>query len=152
MTFPASPQPRGVRYACVAVLSTLASTAAMAQTVPLTPMTPVTEVRVPEASPAPAANPLPQTVPLAHGAPASVAVSEAAEVEWKPALKVGEATSGLFALQASGAAASRTTRAVPGEVAGRSYQRYLKSFEYPIPEKFGATVKSSGTNSGGGTP
>ncbi|CAN5324288.1 hypothetical protein BH10PSE18_BH10PSE18_20740 [soil metagenome] len=151
MTFLAPRQPHVVRYACLAVLATLASAASMAQTVPLTPMQPVAEVRVPEeASQATMANASPQSTLPIHAEP--VAISEPAEVEWKPALKVGEATSGLLALQASGAAASKTARAVPGDVAGRSYQRYLKSFEYPIPEKFGATVKSSGINSASGAP
>lgn len=144
MTFIAHQQ-HVVRFACLAVLAALASASGTAQTVPLTPMPQAAEVRVPEASPASV-----NVAPQIHAEP--MAVSGPPEAEWKPALKVGEATSGLFALQASGAAASRTARAVPGDVAGRSYQRYLKSFEYPIPEKFGATVKSSGTNSGGGTP
>ncbi|RYF62499.1 MAG: DUF3613 domain-containing protein, partial [Comamonadaceae bacterium] len=38
-------------------------------------------------------------------------------------------------------------RPIPGEVAGRSYQRYLKSFDHPIPERFGTTV--GGTSAAG---
>lgn len=53
---------------------------------------------------------------------------------------VGDATSRLLSLQRSGAAASAVPRPIPGPVAARSYQRYLKSFEHPIPERFDTTV------------
>ena len=65
----------------------------------------------------------------------------------EPVSQVGEATTQLLALQRSGAAASSQPRPIPGEVAGRSYQRYLKSFDYPIPERFGTTV--GGTSAAG---
>lgn len=61
---------------------------------------------------------------------------------------VGDATSQLLALQRSGAAASPVPRPITGDVAARSYQRYLKSFEHPIPERFDTTV---GTGSGAGS-
>jgi hypothetical protein len=72
-----------------------------------------------------------------------------------PPLQVGDATLNLFAWQRSGEIASRTARPIAGNVAGRSYERYLKSFDYPIPERLGSTVRSSGgggngTSSGGG--
>ncbi|RYZ08769.1 MAG: DUF3613 domain-containing protein [Comamonadaceae bacterium] len=57
-------------------------------------------------------------------------------------LPVGEATRGLLALQSDGQAASTTPRPLSGELASRSYQRYLKSFDHPIPASFGATIKS----------
>lgn len=129
------------RHARLAALLAFVGSAAFAQSVPLTPAPPVAEVRLPETPSAAAPRTTP--APVAMNAPA-----EPMEPEWAPALKIGEATSGLLALQASGAAASRTQRPITGELAGRSYQRYLKSFDYPIPEKFGATVKSPGLNSG----
>jgi len=62
-------------------------------------------------------------------------------------LQVGDATQGLLAWQRSGDIASKTTRPIAGNVAHRSYERYLKSFEFPIPERMSSTVK---TSSGGG--
>lgn len=58
-------------------------------------------------------------------------------------LQVGDATQGLLAWQRSGDVASPTPRAIAGAVANRSYERYLKSFEFAIPERLGSTVKSS---------
>ncbi|HUD32059.1 MAG TPA: DUF3613 domain-containing protein [Variovorax sp.] len=63
--------------------------------------------------------------------------------------RVGDATAGLLALQREGRAASPVPRPIPGEVAGRSYQRYLKSFEQPIPERFGSSTGGGGAASGG---
>ncbi|MCY1234559.1 hypothetical protein D9M72_471440 [compost metagenome] len=63
--------------------------------------------------------------------------------------QVGDATLGLLAWQRSGEIASPTARPIAGAVAGRSYERYLKSFEFPIPERMSSTVKSSGSSSGG---
>ena len=63
--------------------------------------------------------------------------------------RVGDATAGLLALQRDGAAASPVPRPIPGEVAGRSYQRYLKSFEQPIPERFGFSTAGGGASQGG---
>ncbi|MNY38616.1 hypothetical protein D3C86_1732540 [compost metagenome] len=62
--------------------------------------------------------------------------------------QVGDATLSLLAWQRSGEIASPTARPIAGAVAGRSYERYLKSFEFPIPERMSSTVKSS---TGGGT-
>lgn len=68
-----------------------------------------------------------------------------------PARAVGDATTGLLALQRSGSVASPVAQPISGEVASRSYARYLKSFEYPIPEKLGATGAqgAAGSSSGG---
>ncbi len=69
-------------------------------------------------------------------------VAEDEEPFYEP-LQVGDATQGLLAWQRSGEIASPTPRPIAGAVANRSYERYLKSFEFPIPERLGSTVKSS---------
>lgn len=48
--------------------------------------------------------------------------------------EVGPATHALLEMQRQ--SAGEHPRAIDGEQATRSYQRYLKSFEFPIPEKF----------------
>jgi len=122
-----------IYFSSAVALALVAVSAKAQQSVSLTSSPPVAAVEVPAPMPASAAAP---------------AVMEAPEQEWKPALKVGEATQGLLALQSSSAAASPVARPIPGDVAGRSYQRYMKSFDYAIPERFGAAVKSAGSNSG----
>lgn len=77
----------------------------------------------------------------------SAVVTEEEETYSLP-LQVGDATSSLFAWQRSGEIASKTPRPIAGSVASRSYERYLKSFEHPIPEHMSSTVKTS--TSGGG--
>jgi len=63
--------------------------------------------------------------------------------------QVGDATQSLFAWQRGGEMSSATPRTIAGDVANRSYQRYLKSFEYPIPERMTSSVKA--TSGGGGS-
>lgn len=63
-------------------------------------------------------------------------------------LQVGDATRDLLSLQREGHAASQTPRPLAGDVASLSYQRYLDSFKFPIPEKFTATVQKSGSSNG----
>lgn len=58
--------------------------------------------------------------------------------------EVGNATANLFAWQRGGEIASATTRPIAGPIASRSYERYLKSFEHPIPEQFGSSVSKNG--------
>jgi hypothetical protein len=77
-------------------------------------------------------------------------MAEAGEPVYAP-LQVGDATQSLFAWQRSGDIASPTARPIAGTVANRSYERYLKSFEFPIPERMSSIVKSS-SGSGGGAP
>lgn len=70
-------------------------------------------------------------------------------------LQVGDATQSLLAWQRGGEIASRTPRTIAGDVASRSYQRYLKSFEYPIPERMTSSLKSNagnGSSGAGGDP
>lgn len=49
---------------------------------------------------------------------------------------VGAETRAWLDLQARGTQASPVERPLPGEIAERSYQRYVKSFEQPIPATF----------------
>ena len=60
--------------------------------------------------------------------------------------RVGDATSYLLALQASGQYASRNNYPVTSDVAQRTYQRYLESFTHKIPESSETQV---GNKSGG---
>lgn len=92
-----------------------------------------------------AAPEVPKTVE-ARTPPAPEASAEEFEPEYGP-LQVGDATQDLLAWQRSGVIASSTPRPIPGAIAYRSYERYLKSFEYPIPERLNSSVK---TQSGGG--
>jgi len=66
-------------------------------------------------------------------------------------LQVGDATQDLLAWQRSGDIASKTPRPIAGNVAQRSYERYLKSFDFPIPERMSSTVKTSAESGGGNT-
>lgn len=65
----------------------------------------------------------------------------AIEPEYAP-LQVGDATQTLLAWQSSGVIASPTPRPISGAIAYRSYERYLKSFEFPIPEHLNSSVKT----------
>lgn len=63
-------------------------------------------------------------------------------------LQVGDATQNLLAWQRGGEISSPTQRPIAGAVANRSYERYLKSFEFPIPERMTSSVKSTSGWSG----
>jgi hypothetical protein len=60
----------------------------------------------------------------------------------------GDQTRAWTSLQESGAAASKVERPLSGEAGTRAYERYLHSFEHPIPERF--ERESFGTGSSGG--
>jgi hypothetical protein len=79
---------------------------------------------------------------------ADVQEAEAEEFDSPPPLLMGDATQSLLAWQRSGELASRTPRPIAGSVATRSYERYIKSFEHPIPESLGSTVAKSKGGSG----
>jgi hypothetical protein len=77
-------------------------------------------------------------------------MAEGEDFVYEP-LQVGDATQGLLAWQRSGEIASTTPRPIAGSVANRSYERYLKSFEFPIPEHMNSSVKSSSGSGSGAT-
>lgn len=56
--------------------------------------------------------------------------------------QVGNTTRQLLSMQAQGTHAGKHL-AIPGQEASASYQRYLKSFEHPIPEFYDAAVSKS---------
>ncbi|MNL31203.1 hypothetical protein D3C87_1529790 [compost metagenome] len=89
----------------------------------------------------------PSQEPVAQSTKETQAVVEEEET-FDPPLQVGDSTLNLFAWQRSGEVASRTPRPIAGSVASRSYERYLKSFEHPIPERLGSSVTSA--KNGGG--
>ncbi len=53
-----------------------------------------------------------------------------------PVPQVGERTREWLDLQTSGNASLGAVRPMPGEVADKVYQRYLKSFEQDLPTQF----------------
>lgn len=53
-----------------------------------------------------------------------------------PATGFGADTRTWLELQNSGSQASTTPRPLPGEAATQVYERYIKSFAHPIPERF----------------
>lgn len=93
-----------------------------------------------------AASAITTTAPENAQASTTLPVNDAAQVQEEPAyvpLQVGDATQGLLAWQRSGDVASKTPRPIAGAVAQRSHERYLKSFEFPIPERMSSSVKTS---------
>lgn len=60
----------------------------------------------------------------------------AAESSSQPSPETGETTRAWLELQRSNNASWGTPRPMPGEVAKRVYDRYLQSFEQPIPGQF----------------
>lgn len=59
--------------------------------------------------------------------------------------EVGHSTRAWLALQRSNAQAA-PAQPMLGAEAGRAYQRYLKSFDTPIPATFGSSVNSNGAS------
>lgn len=103
-----------------------------------------TETRTPASADAASSDPRPRDEM------AAAADDEEWVLEDAPPLQVGDSATGLLALQREGGNASPTPRPIDGEVARRSYERYLKSFEFPIPEHFSSTVKTKSDAGGGG--
>ena len=66
--------------------------------------------------------------------------------------QVGSTTRQLLSMQALGTHAGKHL-SIPGPEASASYQRYLKSFEHPIPEFYDAAVsKSADASSNSSSP
>lgn len=59
-----------------------------------------------------------------------------------PTVRVGDATHGLLQRQREGREASATPRPIDGAVAEASHQRYMKSFEQPLPAWFGSRLQA----------
>lgn len=97
------------------------------------------------AEPSPVATPAPTAAPVIQtnsdsGRPAAAGYAAA-----RPArTQVGDSTRALLRLQAEGSSAGNALPML-GEAASRSYQRYLNSFDHPIPEYFETTVPTSST-------
>ncbi|WP_066267596.1 DUF3613 domain-containing protein [Hydrogenophaga palleronii] len=83
-----------------------------------------------------------QTSPEAT-APATATEASAAAPEAPAAhvTRVGDATYSLLQRQREGREASATPRPIDGAVAELSQQRYLKSFEQPVPAWFGSHLE-----------
>ena len=81
----------------------------------------------------------PTTTPGTTIVPSANAASRATPTQ-RP--QIGDTTRALLRMQADG---SNAGNALPmlGETASRSYQRYLNSFDHPIPEYFEATLPNS---------
>lgn len=58
-----------------------------------------------------------------------------------PATRVGDATHSLLQRQREGRDASAVPRPVDGPVAERSHQRYLQTFDQPVPAWFGSRLE-----------
>jgi hypothetical protein len=73
--------------------------------------------------------------------------AEAGDVSARP--EIGASTQAWFAMQAAGRAAAAAAP-MPGAQASAAYARYLKSFDAPIPDRFGSSIKDGVTKDGSG--
>lgn len=127
-----------------------------------TPQQPLTGQMLGGAAPAPAAAPL-HSEPLAavdvSPPPAAAPIAAPAAPETRPDFggtqlqpntsQIGDTTRSLFRLQASGEVAGARLP-ILGDQATSSYARYLKSFQYDIPQFFETDVaKSAGSSRSG---
>lgn len=86
--------------------------------------------------------------PITEPAPAATAAAAVAEPPADPApaapmaLPVGQATRSLLQRQRESTGADTGTRPLDGAMADSAYQRYLKSFDQPLPAWFGQQVKT----------
>lgn len=118
------------------------------------PQQPSSAAKAPEPAAPAASAPTPAAAATAAPQQGQDEMAEAGEYVYER-LQVGDATQGLLAWQRGGEISSTTPRTIAGDIASRSYERYLKSFEYPIPERMTSSVKSTsggGSSSGGGAP
>lgn len=126
-----------------------------------TPQQPLTGQMLGGAAPAPAAAPLyseplatvdvsPDQAPPPPPAPAAAAAPDFGGTQLRPnTSQIGDTTRSLFRLQASGEVAGARLP-ILGDQATSSYARYLKSFQYDIPQFFETDVaKSAGSSRSG---
>jgi hypothetical protein len=130
-----STMPSCPRLAIAALLGFSMSYGAYAQQTPITgqmgspPASPV----VANVAASPAISTPSQSMPDTGGAPVNT--------------EVGSTTRLLLSMQSQGNNAGKSLP-IPGQEASASYQRYLKSFEHPIPEFYEAAVsKNAGSTS-----
>ena len=83
----------------------------------------------------------PATVDSAAPPPSAVPAAMAAD-HANEETQVGSTTRQLLGMQSQGTHAGKHL-SIPGQEASASYQRYLKSFEHPIPEFYDAAVSKS---------
>lgn len=85
------------------------------------------------------------SAPIANAAHAALPASDLARNQTQPIalpvrrIDIGSATQALLDLQRASPGAR--PRPIDGDQAGRSYQRYLKSFETSIPEHYGTGLE-----------
>lgn len=95
--------------------------------------------------------PPPADAPVAPPAPApSHATDNAAADSTAANSDVGDTTRMLLGMQRQGTHAGKPLP-IPGQEASASYQRYLKSFEHPIPEFYDTTMSRNGNGGNSGT-
>lgn len=132
------------RALIVLMLASFGAVAAHAQQAPITG-----QMLAPTAPPATVET----TTPAAVAAPVPNAAASERTIENAPVqTQVGDTTRQLLSMQAQGTHAGKHLP-IPGQEASASYQRYLKSFEHPIPEFYDAAVsKSTGASSTSDSP
>lgn len=84
---------------------------------------------------------LPLVAALATAAPLWAQTTSAPARADTPVVNIGDATHSLLQRQREGREASAAPRPIDGRVADLSHQRYLKSFEQPVPAWFGSELK-----------
>lgn len=99
------------------------------------------------------ATPVAPPAPIAEAPPAPVVAEVPGPVVAAPvrAEGFGADTRYWVASQISGAQSVKELRPIPGDVAQHTYARYLKSFDYPIPETFKRDSFNTGGGGGGGS-
>jgi hypothetical protein len=131
---------------CLSAVLMLVASVALAQETKITnPETASSSPEIKSSSSATAADSPPPAHVLQQGQEELIAEDES--LFYEP-LQVGDATQSLLAWQRGGEISSTTPRPIAGAVANRSYERYLKSFEFPIPERMTSSVKATSGWSG----
>lgn len=71
----------------------------------------------------------------------AAATTQTSAADTAPVARVGDAVHGLLQRQREGREASATPRPIDGAVAHLSHQRYLKTYEQPVPVWFGSHIE-----------